>query len=85
MDTFDAISKFKMYRGRLDGRKLEEDHLRQIVGAAQRAPSGHNSQPWEFVVVDDTELIQRDAGPDQRWGRDAELAARRLRTGHCCP
>ena len=61
MDTFDAISGFKMYRGRLDGRKLEEDHLRRIVGSAQRALSGHNSQPWEFVVVDDPELIQRIA------------------------
>ncbi len=61
MDTFDAISGFKMYRGRLDGRKLEEDHLHRIIGAARWAPSGHNSQPWEFVVVDDPELIQRIA------------------------
>lgn len=61
MDTFDAISGFKMYRGRLDERKLEEGHLRRIVASAQRAPSGHNSQPWEFVVVDDPELIQHIA------------------------
>jgi nitroreductase len=61
MNTFDAISGFKMYRGKLDARKLEEGHLRRILEAALWAPSGHNSQPWEFVIVDDPELIQRIA------------------------
>jgi nitroreductase len=61
MNTFDAISGFRMYRGILDSRKLEEDHLHLILGAARWAPSGHNSQPWEFVVIDDPELIQRIA------------------------
>jgi nitroreductase len=62
METLETISRFKMHRGRLDGRKLEAEHLRRIVAAAQRAPSGHNSQPWEFVVVDDPELIRNIAG-----------------------
>jgi len=61
MKTIDTISKFRMYRGRLDNRKLEEDHLRQIIAAAQWAPSGHNSQPWEFLVADDPELIRKIA------------------------
>jgi nitroreductase len=50
-----------MYRGRLDNRKLAEDDLRRILEAALWAPSGHNSQPWEFVVVDDPEMIERIA------------------------
>jgi nitroreductase len=61
MNTLDAISGFRMYRGRLDSRRLEEEHLLRIIGAARWAPSGHNSQPWEFVVVDDPEMIQRIA------------------------
>lgn len=61
MNTFDTISGFRMYRGRLDSRRLEEDHLVRIIEAARWAPSGHNSQPWEFVVVDYPELIQRIA------------------------
>jgi len=61
MNTFDAICEFRMYRGHLDSRPLEEDHLHRIIGAARWAPSGHNSQPWEFVVVDDPDLIQRIA------------------------
>ena len=35
MNTFDAISGFRMYRGILDGRRLEEDHLHRILGAAR--------------------------------------------------
>jgi len=61
VDAIDAIRGFKMYRGRLDPRKLEEDHLLRILDAARWAPSGHNSQPWEFVVIDDPELIHRIA------------------------
>ena len=78
MNTFDAISGFKMYRGKLDARKLEEGHLRRILEAALWAPSGHNSQPWEFVIVDDPELIQRIADYHIRGGLKAkkELAPR---------
>jgi nitroreductase len=61
MNILDAISGFRMYRGKLDQRKLQEDHLRQILKAAQWAPSGHNSQPWEFVIIDDPELIRQIA------------------------
>ena len=61
MNTLDAIRRFSMYRGRLDDRPLAEDDLRGIIDAARWAPSGHNSQPWEFVIVDDAELIQRIA------------------------
>jgi nitroreductase len=61
METIDAIHGFKMFRGRLDQKPVDQDHLRQIVAAAQRAPSGHNSQPWEFLFVDDPALIQRIA------------------------
>ncbi len=61
MSTFDTICSFKMYRGRLDNRKLAEEDLRRIVDAAHWAPSGHNSQPWEFLVIDDRQLIEQIA------------------------
>lgn len=61
MNTLDAIHRFSMYRGRLDARKPSEEHLRRILDAARWAPSGHNSQPWEFAVVDDPDLIRRIA------------------------
>jgi nitroreductase len=61
METLEAISGRRMYRGRLDERKLEEEVLERLVAAAGWAPSGHNSQPWEFVIVDDDALIERIA------------------------
>jgi nitroreductase len=61
MNTLDAVRRFSMYRGRLDDRKLSEEHLHQILDAARWAPSGHNSQPWEFAVVDEPDLIRRIA------------------------
>ena len=35
--------------------------LEQVVSAAGRAPSGTNTQPWVFVVVDDAERLARIA------------------------
>jgi len=61
MNTLETIRRFSMYRGRLDERMLDEDHLHQILDAARWAPSGHNSQAWEFLVVDDPETIQQIA------------------------
>jgi len=61
MSTFETIRGFKMYRGRMDGRPLAEEDLIHIVDAARWAPSGHNSQAWEFLAIDDRELIEEIA------------------------
>ena len=61
MNTLDSIQNFKMYRGKLEDRKLSEGDRLQLVQAAQWAPSGHNSQPWEFLFVDDPELTKKIA------------------------
>jgi len=57
MNTIECIRRRSMYRGRLQSQKLTEEDLRQLVDAAGWAPSGHNSQPWEFLVVDDENTI----------------------------
>lgn len=61
MNTFKSISERSMYRGRFQQDKLADDDLHRIIEAAGWAPSGHNSQPWEFVVVDDAEVIGKIA------------------------
>ncbi len=35
---------------------LPEEVLRRILTAGQLAPSGNNSQPWRFIIVDDTKI-----------------------------
>ena len=61
MDTQDAIENFKMYRGPMDDCRVEVEYLEAILEAARMAPSGHNSQPCEFLVIDDSALIERIA------------------------
>ena len=57
MNTIECIRSRSMYRGRLQARRLTDEDLQQLIEAAGWAPSGHNSQPWQFVVVDDESLI----------------------------
>ena len=35
---------------------VPDEYIEKIVDAARYAPSGFNSQPWEFVVIKDQEL-----------------------------
>lgn len=38
-------------------KKVEDDIVHQLLKAGLHSPSSKNSQPWEFVVVDDPELL----------------------------
>lgn len=38
--------------------KIEEEKIKSILSAALLAPSSKNSRPWEFIVVDDPELLE---------------------------
>ena len=48
------------------------EYIQRILEAAVKAPSGGNSQPWEFVVVQDTGLKLALAGLYRRAWADAE-------------
>ena len=50
-----------MYRGPMDDRRVEVEILEAILEAARMVASGHNSQPCEFLVIDDSALIERIA------------------------
>ena len=52
----EAIAKRKSIRSFAD-KKVEAEKVESILRAAMRAPSGINGQPWEFVVVDDREVL----------------------------
>jgi len=56
---------------------IADEYVERIIEAARFAPSGANSQPWEFVVIKDKDikdkivaLVTEQAGP----GRKVELA-----------
>ena len=71
----EAIAKRKSIRSFLD-KKVENEKVESILRAAMRAPSGMNGQPWEFVVVDDKEVLSamQKLSPGARALQTAPLA-----------
>ncbi len=56
MDVWEAIEKrrtIRQFRG-----KVSEPMLRRLVWAGSRAPSASNSQPWEFIIIEDQNIIE---------------------------
>ena len=50
---------------RFEGRPLAPEHLHQIVDAGRHAGSSKNQQRWDFVVVEDRDILRRlaEVGP----------------------
>lgn len=57
MDIYEAIEKRRTVRSFTKG--ATDEQVRRIILAGSKAPSGGNSQPWEFVGIDDPALIGR--------------------------
>ncbi len=55
MDTYEAILKRRSIR-RYKPKDLADEQIKKLLEAAMAAPSAHNNQPWEFVVVKDKEM-----------------------------
>ena len=58
MDVWTAIITQRAVRN-FSERPIPEDGLERILDAGRRAPSSKNTQPWEFVVVTDRELLAK--------------------------
>ena len=58
MDTFEAIRRRRSVR-EYTGEPVPREDLITIVDAARLAASGSNNQPWEFVVITESEMIAK--------------------------
>jgi nitroreductase len=58
MDVWTALITQRAVRS-FSGRPINDEALERILEAGRRAPSSKNSQPWEFIVVRDRELLRR--------------------------
>jgi nitroreductase len=58
MDALEAIRKRRSVR-EYTGEPIPREDLETIVDAGRLAASGHNNQPWDFIVVTNQEMIQR--------------------------
>lgn len=58
MDITTGIRKLRSVRAYAD-RPIPAETLREILDAGRRAQSSKNSQPWQFVVVQERERLQQ--------------------------
>ena len=56
--TMELIKRRSSVR-RFSEEKIDKEHLETLVEAAIWAPSGSNAQAWQFIVVDDENMLQR--------------------------
>jgi len=79
MNVFEAIKTRRSVR-KYKPQPIPEGHLRQIVTAAQLAPSAGNRQPWRFIVVQDAETKKKLGviARNQTWMSDAGVVVAAL-------
>ena len=53
MDLLEGILTRRSIRQFDASKDISNDDLQEIIKAAQYAPSAHNKQPWEFLVITD--------------------------------
>lgn len=58
MDVFEAIHTRASVRS-LKPCAITEQEVEQILDAGRRAPSGYNSQPWEFILIRERTLLDQ--------------------------
>jgi len=59
MELYESIAKRRTIRGFT--KPAAEETLRRIILAGSMAASPMNSQPWEFIMIDDPKLIEEIA------------------------
>jgi nitroreductase len=61
MDFSELIQKRRSVRRYAADRPISKEDLLKCIEAARLAPSGCNSQPWHFIVIDEPGLRKRVA------------------------
>jgi nitroreductase len=79
MNVFEAIKTRRSVR-KYKPQPIPDDHLTQILTAAQLAPSAGNRQPWRFIVVQDAEAKKKLGviARNQTWISDAGVVVAAL-------
>ena len=59
METLQAIFSRRSIRQYQDAHLLTEEQIKTLLAAGMQAPSAGNAQDWEFIVVQDREVLNR--------------------------
>ena len=60
MIKLNSIFKRKSIR-KFINKEIEDEKIEKIINAGMQAPSAHNTQPWEFIIVKNRESIEKIA------------------------
>lgn len=58
MELDEAIQKRRAYRA-LEGVEITDEMIKKLANTAKLSPSCFNNQPWNFVFVDDEEILDK--------------------------
>ena len=58
MDALEAMRRRRSVR-EYTGEPIPKEDLETIVDAGRLAPSGYNTQPWDFVIVTERDMIEQ--------------------------
>ncbi|TSE00682.1 5,6-dimethylbenzimidazole synthase [Skermania sp. ID1734] len=61
MSVFEAIGRRRDVRAEFSGALIDDATLERLLAAAHSAPSVGNSQPWDFIVVQDPNRLREFA------------------------
>ncbi len=68
MVVFNALYSRRSIRNFHENKKVEDYKITKLLKAAMAAPSACNIQPWDFVVIDDREIVQRIKNGIENYG-----------------
>ncbi len=71
MEVLDAILTRRSIR-KFQDRPVSEELVEKLLRTAMHAPSARNSQPWQFVVITDRQILRQASAINP----NAEMAAR---------
>lgn len=61
MNLYEAIAARRDVRNEFSGEVVDEERLTRVLNAAHAAPSVGNTQPWDFVVIQNPATLGRFA------------------------
>lgn len=59
MKTFSTLLSQRRSTRKFKDTPLEPEHVEFILKAALKSPTSKNLRPWQFVVVEDSEMLQK--------------------------
>lgn len=57
MDLLECLFTRRSIRQYDSEKKVSKEEIEEILRAASYAPSAHNKQPWEFLIIEDKEVM----------------------------